>query len=169
MLAFPALSQTGSVKIVNNTDYDIEVTMYGDATTSCSGASCNTTYITNVINVPNLNYPLSPTTWGGTDPCGISSGVGYALEACSTTWCPATLIPSDFKWTLAAIDIPSSWVWGPIFPLYVCPTQPSCSPGLGPVDGPHVTAPPLPTWSLVAKWTSSGGPMADVTITVDQY
>jgi len=142
--------------------------MYADAATSC-GAGCSSTYITNQITVLNTNYPTSATTWGPNNPCAISGGVGWASAACSTTWCPIASVPSDFQWSYAYIEIPSSFIWGLSVPLQVCRVQPTCSPASGTTDGPYTAAPPAYPWNIVAKWTSSGGNLSDVTISVDQY
>lgn len=162
-------AQNAKITIVNNTDYDVEVTIYGDAVTSCSGATCNTTYTTNTIMANNLSYPGSPSTYGPYTPCAISTGVGWALETCSTSWCLG--LPSDFQWSLAEINMPVAAMvpWPMTFPIYLCPTQPSCF-GAGPYEGVFVltsASPPFDQMEFI--WSSSGGSLADVTITINQF
>lgn len=163
-------AQNAEVTIVNNTDFDIRVTMYADATSSCTTGTCNTTFITNNIGVSNLSYPASPTTWGPYDPCDIVSSPGWATVICPTVWCSS--IPSDFQWTLAKVEIPTGYGYWDIadFPLWVCSSQPTCFPGAGTTSLTAV-APggPFSAPNVTAYWTSSGGSLADVTITVNQY
>jgi hypothetical protein len=160
-------AQTASINIVNNTDFDIKVRLYGEATASC-GAGCNTSFITNSITVPNTGYPLSPTTWGAFTPCGISTGIGWATTSCPVSWC--TSLPSDFQWTLAEITIPLATTWPIPFPIYLSPLQPSCF-GYGPYVGPYyLSGPPAPIFnSMDFTWISSGGSLANVTIYVNQW
>lgn len=160
-------AQTASIKIINNTDYDIKVKLYGEATASC-GAGCNTTYITNTITVLNTAFPSSPTTWGAFTPCGISTGVGWATASCPVSWCSS--LPSDFQWTFAEITIPMAIAWPITFPVLIGPLQPGCL-GVVPYMGPYyLSGPPAPTYhSMDFTWTSSGGTLADVVINVNQW
>jgi hypothetical protein len=163
-------AQSAKLYIVNHTDYEVRVRMYGQASATCP-AGCSSTYITNTISLmapSSPAYPSGSTTWGPFDPCNVSTGVGWAYAACPTAWCSS--LPTDFQWTLAVIDLPFATIW-PLgtFPMYVCPTQPTCSPATGTVYGPVTASPPAWPWNIKAEWFSTGGSLADVTIVIDQY
>jgi hypothetical protein len=172
----PAHAQNARVTINNHTDFEAIVTLYGNAAVSCTTAACNTTYITNPISVPVPSSPAFPTgtsTWGPNDPCDVSTSSGWASApaSCPVTWCPISGLPADFQWTLAEVDLvlgSSCWTVPATFPIFVCPWQPGCLPGLGPLvtvtGGCSSTHP-----NLDVSWTSSGGSLADVTIDINQY
>lgn len=153
---------TGTITILNGTDFTATVYMFASAPTSCSGYACDATYGTNAITIPYFS------NWGAYTPCNVSSSPGWSFASCSTSWCSS--LPSDFQWTEAVIFISYGSGLGP---LYLSYSRNCISPGpcngyrdsyvyssvFGSSDRPN----------LSIDWSGGCGGMADVTITLTQY
>lgn len=166
-------SQNANVTVENFTDFDVRVVMYGYAPQTCPG-SCDSTYITNDIFVPDSAYHAASTVRGPYNPCDIETGVGWDSVLCGPSFC--TTIPPDFNWTMAKVSlfVPATNIlctaFLTVFPVYVSPKQPTCSPATGPVAGPFplILYPPPPSHDLTISWISAGGSWADVKIYIYQ-
>ncbi len=152
---------SGTITIVNNTDFTAQVIMYASAPSSCSGYACYATYITNGIVV---NYF---STWGAYTPCNVGSSPGWGTAVCPTLWCSS--LPSDFMWTEAEIYL--SWSGG-TYPIFLSYSKNCISPSAcnGYPDNFYSSTFFLGTGEpvLTCTWTGGCGAMADVTITLTQ-
>jgi hypothetical protein len=153
---------SAKVQIINNTDYNVHVKMYGYALTTCPSGPCDGTYVTSTITIPTAwGLPGTPNGWGPYTPCAISSGVGWTTDLCGpTNWCS---LPLDFTWTLAEIDIPLAGGWG-TFPVYLSPGQLFCSGWLS-TAGPYYSG----GWTMDFTWFGAAGPWEDAVIYIHQY
>ena len=164
---YGAIAQSGNITVINHTDYYVRVKLHAEATASCSGAGCDG-FATGWINLPTPSspaYPLGSTTVGPSDACAIGVGDPY----CSTSFCSA--IPTDFQWTSAeVIVLGSSVCWPSVsWPVLLGDNGVGCSGASTPLTYPSTGSGCGGSWSFHFTWSpSSGSPMDDVTVTIDQ-
>jgi hypothetical protein len=161
------LGQSAALTVNNCTDFSISVTVYGYAPSTCDAYSCFDSYVTNAISVPSIwGMPPLCRTWGPYTPCGVASGIGFATNACNTNFCSGKL-PSDFNWTFAEVTVYSTF-WGSIYPIRVGDLVINCR-SIGTASITYSCCGGGAYDNLNVAWSSAGGTLANVAITVTQY
>jgi hypothetical protein len=160
-------AQNATITVINHTDFAIDVTMYGYAPITCDAGACNTTYITNLISIAyTYGFPGTSGTWGPFGPCGVTTGVGWATNLCSTDFCTGNP-PYDFNWTKAEVTVHSS-DWGSIYPIIVGDVAIGCGTSIS-TSATYTCSSCSSYPNLNVSWASSGGSLANVVVRVNQY
>lgn len=170
---YSASAQSGTITIVNHTDYQVNVWVHAQATTYCSGGGCDA-YISNLIYLPSPSspaYPAGTVTYGPVDFCGIRTGVGWATETCTGIMCSS--IPADFQWTYAEVEVLGSNVCFPLLVSLVSNVGDNtiaCAGASTPLSFPSTGLGCGASYTIDMKWSPDpGSPMDDITLTIDQY
>jgi hypothetical protein len=154
-------AQYAGVQIINNRDWNIQVTLYGQFTTTCGGlTTCGIIHTSVPISVgylSSVNFPDISLVYNYE-----TSVFGSILGACpSVTYSPyrsfLTTTSSDFQWTYAVVQIMD----GCTLPVTVGDI------GVGCTLSSSVTTTGCPA-SFIVSWAPSiGTAMSDITITVN--